>query len=113
MTDAAPALLRERSPDTGLREWMDRFIDYWSTKYGLADAISALADNAYAGSRQALGAAVAVFLDAGAADGTLRAGVDADDVLMSLSGIAFAAGRPEQRAQAGRMLDLLMAGLRP
>jgi hypothetical protein len=26
---------------------------------------------------------------------------------------AFAAGRPEQREQAGRMLELLMAGLRP
>jgi hypothetical protein len=31
---------------------------------------------------------------------------------MTLSGIAMAAGAPEQRAQAGRMLDLLLDGLR-
>jgi hypothetical protein len=45
-------------------------------------------------------------------DGTLRAGVEPDDVLMSLGGIVLSLGRPEQREQAGRMLDLLMAGLR-
>jgi hypothetical protein len=29
-----------------------------------------------------------------------------------VSGVSLAAGRPEQRAQAGRLLDLLMDGLR-
>jgi hypothetical protein len=31
---------------------------------------------------------------------------------MSLSGIALAAGQPAQHEQAGRMLDLLLDGLR-
>jgi hypothetical protein len=33
-------------------------------------------------------------------------------VLASLTGVFLAAGAPQQRDQAGRMLDLLMDGLR-
>jgi hypothetical protein len=42
----------------------------------------------------------------------VRSDVRADDVLASLTGVFLAAGAPEQRDQAGRMLDLLMDGLR-
>jgi hypothetical protein len=34
-------------------------------------------------------------------------------VLTGLSGVTLAAGEPAQREQAGRLLDLLLAGLRP
>lgn len=51
------------------------------------------------------------LLDAGAAAGTVRNDVTAQDVLASLTGIFLAAGAPGQREQAGRMLDLLMDGL--
>ena len=33
-------------------------------------------------------------------------------MLASLSGVSLAAGEPAQREQAGRLLDLLMDGLR-
>jgi len=46
------------------------------------------------------------------AAGTVRSDVGARDVLASLTGIFLAAGGPDQREQAGRMLDLLMDGLR-
>ncbi|RQX57036.1 TetR family transcriptional regulator, partial [Micromonospora chalcea] len=42
----------------------------------------------------------------------VRADVAAADVLASLSGVSLVAGEPDQRAQAGRLLDLLMDGLR-
>ena len=63
-------------------------------------------------SRAMLGDALAALLGAAAAKGAIRDDVRADDVLMSLSGIALAAGQPAQREQAGRMLDLLLDGLR-
>jgi hypothetical protein len=57
----------------------------------------------------------ALWLFGGSSDitaaGVTRQDVEADDVLMSLSGVAFAVGEPSHRAQAGRMLDLLMDGL--
>ena len=39
--------------------------------------------------------------------------VSAEDVSASLLGIFTVAGKPENQAQAGRLLDLLMDGLRP
>ena len=44
--------------------------------------------------------------------GTLRRDVSPADVLVGLNGISLATD-PERRDQAGRLLDLLMDGLRP
>ena len=57
-------------------------------------------------------AATGELLDAGAAAGAIRDDVQPGDVMASLSGISLAAGAPEQREQAERLLDLLMDGLR-
>src|SRR5262249_56643611 len=102
--------------DTALRIWMDRFVEYMTTKRGMADALRAViasGGNPYAQSRDRLLAAIGSLLRAGAADGGLRADVPAADVLAALSGISLAAGEPAQREQAGRLLDLLLDGLRP
>jgi len=56
--------------------------------------------------------AVQTLLDAGAAAGTLRGDVRADDVVATLVGIFLACGQPDQRSQADRLLDLLMDALR-
>ena len=52
------------------------------------------------------------ILDAGRAAGDLRADVTAEDIAASLTGIFTVVGKPEQHAQATRLLDLLMDGLR-
>ena len=52
------------------------------------------------------------MLDAGAAGGTLRTDADAEDVVVALVGVFSVCALPEQREQAGRLLDLLMDGLR-
>lgn len=115
LCDAAPALLAAQPADAALRAWMDRFVDYLATKRGMADALRlviASGANPYAQSRDRLLAALGELLAAGAAAGVLRADVAAADVLASLSGVSLVAGEPDQRAQAGRLLDLLMDGLR-
>ncbi len=115
LCDAAPDLLVALPPDLATRAWMDRFIDYMTTKRGMADALRALiasGGNPYAESRDRMIAAITTLLDAGAADGTVRTDVEPEDVLVTLSGLSLAAGEPAQREQAGRMLDLLMDGLR-
>ena len=52
--------------------------------------------------------AVDTLLRAGAAEGSLRSDVRADDVVSSLLGIFLASDSPEQ---TGRLLDLLVAGV--
>jgi hypothetical protein len=53
-----------------------------------------------------------VLLAAGSAAGLIRDDVAAEDLLTALSGVTLAAGDAERRDQAGRLLDLLMDGLR-
>ncbi len=112
---AAPELLADRPADAALRAWMDRFVDYMTTKRGMADALRALVASGgdpYAHSRDRLLGALGLLLGAGAAAGTIRDDVPPGDVLTGLSGVTLAAGEPDRREQAGRLLDLLLDGLR-
>ena len=113
--DAAAEFVRTLGARQALRAWMDRFVDYMTTKLGMSEAIRAVISaggDPYAHSRERLDDALGKLLQAAAAAGQTRPDINADDVLMTLSGIAMAAGHPDQRAQAGRMLDLLFEGLR-
>jgi AcrR family transcriptional regulator len=115
LCDAVADLLRTRPADVAMRAWMDRFVEYMTTKRGMSDALRAViasGGNPYAQSRDRLTAAITALLQAGAAAGAVRSDVEPGDVLASLSGISLAAGEPAQRDQAGRLLDLLMDGLR-
>ncbi|MEV6860523.1 TetR/AcrR family transcriptional regulator [Streptosporangium subroseum] len=115
LCDAAAELLRTMPPDEAMRAWMDHFVDYMTTKRGMADALRvviASGGDPYAESRDRLIAAITMLLHAGAAAGTVRSDIEPVDVLASVGGVSLAAGAPAQRDQASRMLDLLMDGLR-
>jgi AcrR family transcriptional regulator len=115
LCEAAGELLAAEPPARATRAWMDRFVDYMTTKRGMAEALRAViasGGNPYATSRDQMVAALGQLLAAGAADGSLRADVDPSDVLAGLSGVSLVTGDPAQREQAGRLLDLLMDGLR-
>jgi AcrR family transcriptional regulator len=115
LCDSVPALLDEMPADKAMRMWMDQFIEYMTTKRGMSDALRkviASGGNPFAESRSRLLAAFAALMKAGAADGTMRSDLDPADLLASMSGVSLAVGDPAQREQAGRLLDLLMDGLR-
>lgn len=115
LCDAAGHLLDTLPPDRATRAWMDRFVDYMTTKRGMAEALRAViasGGDPFAHSRDLLTGAVTALLAAGARSGTLRTDVDPGDVLTAISGVSLAAGEPALREQAGRLLDLLMDGLR-
>jgi AcrR family transcriptional regulator len=116
LCDSVDDLLRDLPPDQALRAWMDSFTDYMSTKRGMSDALRAViasGGDPFSESRTRLTAAVTTLLRAGAAAGSLRSDVAPEDVLAGLSGTSLATAGPERREQAGRLLDLLMDGLRP
>ncbi|MEJ3657443.1 TetR/AcrR family transcriptional regulator [Actinomycetes bacterium KLBMP 9759] len=115
LCEAADELSRTDEPAAALRTWLDLFVDYMTTKRGMAEALRALiasGGNPFAESRAKLVGAITALLDAGVAAGAIRSDVTPTDVLASLSGISLAAGEPAQREQAGRLLDLLLDGLR-
>ena len=115
LCDSVPGLIAAMPADRAMRTWMDFFIEYMTTKKGMSDALRvviASGGNPFAESRSRLLAAFSALLAAAAADGTLRTDLDPADLLASMSGVALVAATPAQRAQAGRLLDLLMDGLR-
>lgn len=115
LCQSAAELLTTEPPDVALRAWMDNFVDYMTTKRGMAEALRvvvASGGNPFAHSRYLLFEAAKTLLSAGAKARTIRSDVLTADVVTGLSGITLAAGDPGQRVQAGRLLDLMMDGLR-
>jgi AcrR family transcriptional regulator len=115
LCDSVPELLDATPADKAMRTWMDLFLEYMTTKRGMSDALRmviASGGNPFAESRSRLLGAFAALMQAGAADGTLRGDLDPADLLAGMSGVSLAVGDPGQREQAGRLLDLLMDGLR-
>ncbi|OON72069.1 TetR/AcrR family transcriptional regulator [Streptomyces tsukubensis] len=116
LCDAVPGLLAELSPPEALRAWTRRFIDYATAKLGMADALRAVVvsgTNPYADSHELIQTALSALMDANTAAGTIRADISPTDMFAALAGIALTSARPELRAQAERLLDLTLDGLRP
>jgi len=108
---AAVKLLGALSADLALAEWMDRFVAYSTAKRGMKDALQSVVasgSDLFADTRRQIVQAIATLLEAGAADGTIRADVDAEDVLRAMGAVWLVT----DEEQARRLLRLLMDGLR-
>jgi hypothetical protein len=94
---------------------MDRLAHYGMTKAGLAEALSAATTSRDALSAETYGpvsTALTMLLDVNEKAGTVRSGLDPDDVLLILGFLWRIDPTSDWRAQAGRLLDILMDGLR-
>ncbi|MFG2226248.1 TetR/AcrR family transcriptional regulator [Streptomyces sp. NPDC048644] len=115
VADAASQLLATRTPDQALREWMDRLAQYAMAKAGLADAMRR-ATSAH-GCLAALGhgpvtAAITLLLQANEEAGTIRPGVTPDDFLLAIAGLWQIDPHGPWQHRAGRLITLVMDGLR-
>jgi AcrR family transcriptional regulator len=116
LTAGARELLQQLPPAKAMRRWMDLFADWLATKHGMLDTLQAMLESgeiAHAQSRTELLDAITTILDAGVAAGDLRPDISAEDIAASLTGIFIVAGLHRNQAQADRLLNLLMDGLRP
>ena len=112
---AADDLLAELPPAEALEAWMRRFVEYGSAKRGMRDALQSIAgagSDLFADTRAQVTEAVAVLLRAGAEAGTLRADVEAEDVLRAMGAIWMVADGDDFPEQAMRVLGLVLDGLR-
>ncbi|MFI7434294.1 SbtR family transcriptional regulator [Micromonospora haikouensis] len=107
----ATQLVADHPPAVAMREWMRCYQDFVATKRGMAEALRAVIASGAINSgqtREHLDGAIALILDAGRTDGSLRADVRPADVSASMAGIMLAAADIDQ---ASRMLQLLVDGL--
>ena len=115
LVDAAGVLLQEQAPIDALHSWVERLARYAVTKHGLADALrKAATPGSDLSSTETYGAIVAALdrlLQANISAGTLRPGLDADDVILALAGLWQLDPASDWRAQAQRIYDIVLSGL--
>ena len=109
---AAPTLLRDADPLTALGRRFDRAADYAQVKPGVMAAVEvATWRDLSARSHGPIGEAITLLLDAGRAAGTVRADVDAHDVVV-LIGFMSRLDAAEFEARARPLLGVVLDGLR-
>jgi AcrR family transcriptional regulator len=113
LADLAPQLLEEHPPLVALRLWFDRLAYYGKIKHSLADVLHAATSDGLIGETYGpVIGAITLLLHACEEVGTLRSGIDADDVLLMVGFLWRLDPSNEWEARASRMLDLVMDGLR-
>lgn len=112
--EAAPELAAAKPPREATTEWMERFLEYMTTKHGMVDTLQAMmvtGSPLYTETLTRLTDAVGVLVQAGVASNRYRSDVSPSDVLAQLGGIAYMAGEYGQREQARRLISLLLDAL--
>jgi len=114
LCSTAANLLATQPAGQALQVWTGRFADYIATKRAMGNALRAAASSdspLFAETREQILGALRLLLDAGAADGTLRADVDPTDVMRVMNGIWYLPDGPDWRDSVGKMLSLVIDGL--
>ena len=112
--EAGPALLvTSPSPHAALRRWLDLFVDFLVTKHGLAAVLQS--DNAgfetlHAYFLDRLLPVCTQLLDAAAASGEIRPGVNAYQLMRGVGNLCIGADS-DPRYDARRLVELLVSGL--
>ncbi|MGW3490930.1 TetR/AcrR family transcriptional regulator [Streptomyces sp. NPDC001054] len=112
LVDEADTLLTAYSPVEALGRWFDRLTAYARVKRGVLAALEPRAWNALtARSHGTLTEAIERLLAAGRADGSIRADVDARDVMVLIAYLSRLE-ESEWPTRARHLLDVLLNGLR-
>lgn len=114
LVEAAPNLLASRPAPEALREWFDRLAAYGRIKHGLADALYAamratLSDEGYSSILEAIG----LLLDAGKKGGSVRADINAEEMLLLVGFLWRIEVDANWEARSSHLLDLVMDATRP
>jgi AcrR family transcriptional regulator len=112
---AAPLLAASHAPDKALELWIQRFTEFVATKHGLAAALHS-GDPAYTALptyfHEHLGPALGMLLQNAQTAGAVRGGVDPHELLGAVANLCIPPPGSDDNARAGRMVGLLIDGLR-
>jgi hypothetical protein len=101
-------------PAAALRLWLDRLAHYGRIKHGLAGALHAATSDGLAGETHGpVIGAITLLLRACEEDGSVRPGLDPDEILLLLLlGFLWRIDSgPDWEAHAARLLDIVLDGL--
>jgi AcrR family transcriptional regulator len=113
LSESVARSLDEQDPLDAFRDWARRLAALVRTKHGLGDALSTPAAQAVIDATyEPVTTAIGRLLDAAAARGEVRRGIDPSDVLLLLSGLWRVPPGEAGLAQADRLLELVIDSLR-
>ncbi len=114
LVGSVPDVLAAHAPLDALRRWFLTLSAYVRIKHGLGEALhSAAAQEVVSASWPPVTAAVGRLLDACEQAGEVRPGVDPVDLIMLMSCLWRTPDNPAGAAQAERLLDLAIEGIKP
>ncbi|MFD9961255.1 TetR/AcrR family transcriptional regulator [Amycolatopsis sp. NPDC058986] len=115
LAEEGPTLLEtSETPYAALARWIDLFVDFVVTKQGLAAVLQSddpCFDPLHSYFLDRLVPVCSRLLDAAAAEGEIRSGQDAYELMRGVGGLCAGAGG-NSRYDARRLVALLVAGLR-
>jgi AcrR family transcriptional regulator len=112
--DAAPVLSAQYPPGEALELWIERFLGFIATKRGLVAAWHSgqpAFEPRYYDER--LVPAFSMLLDAAAAAGEARAGINGRDLLMAIASLCWSDGAEKAKPMVRLLLDGLRYGAKP
>jgi len=115
LASSADRLLAELPPGEALRQWLRLFVDYLATKKVIVAALEDTGGTTalYASSGDAIRAASGKLLERAKESGDVRADIEPADLMQARAGLAFNYGSPGWKRSALRLVDIIVAGLRP
>lgn len=115
LTASADRLLAQRPPLEAFEAWLRLLVDYIATKRVVAPALQAASDEGaklYAASGTPVADAMDRMAAALIASGAVRAGIEPEDLLRIVMGLAQGYERPDWAPSARRLIGVVVAGLR-
>ena len=117
LADAARELAETEPPLEALRSWLLLFVNYLETKLILVEAFKSMVGDTSrltAASGDVLSSSVNLLAERAIESGDIaRGSIDPIDLLRALTGIAMTRAGPDWHLAARRMIDVLLAGLKP
>jgi AcrR family transcriptional regulator len=116
LAQAASRLAEQQPPIAALRAWMHVFIDYIATKQGMYAALNALAggpSDLYAASGLQIRQAIDMLTAQAVESGEIALDIDPIELLRAVAAVANVNAGPNGKASAMRLVDIMIAGLRP
>jgi AcrR family transcriptional regulator len=108
LVESAPLLLEDHRPMDALKLWLERLANYGRIKKGLSEALHAQlgTDNS------PVTYPLELFISAGAADGSIRADINAEDVFLLVGFLWRLELTPDRDERAERLIAVILDGLR-
>jgi len=107
-----PQVLAEHAPLDAFRAWFRTLAEFVQLKQGLGETLQTpLVQEEISSAYAPVVSAVGELIAACAADGSMREGLDPEDVLLMMSFMTRAGSTPAAAARADRLMELAIYGL--